>query len=176
MSVPIAIRESMKKHLWDLADKINWLNLSNTERSRYYANWTREEDIGDILSQYMDLVKVRVFIKDRIMKGYISERSSDPKRCFRILGIEDESMIIRNFKNPSGVILKDGRLICWGRAAEWKSILLSTFERCYEQSNLKSHAIVFFGSFGLYKDLQKRTMIEAAGNVLSINKIVWVDI
>ena len=74
--MPEEIRDQIRDHLWGLADKIGWSDLQDVERARYYELWTKDSSIGGKLAHFMDPRKVRVYIKDSLLKPYERGRLS----------------------------------------------------------------------------------------------------
>jgi hypothetical protein len=58
--MPETIRDAIRDKLWKLADDMGWSFLADSERSRYYEQWTKDESIGGQLGHFMDPRKVRV--------------------------------------------------------------------------------------------------------------------
>ena len=49
-------------------------------------------------------------------------RLSDDSMPRRMLGLSVDEKIVVKYIKPHGHVLKDGRIICWGRAHSWKTI------------------------------------------------------
>src|SRR5207253_1228063 len=49
MSLPPKTRKSIRDKVWTLADRADWLTLSDSIRSRKYEEWTRDPEIGGVL-------------------------------------------------------------------------------------------------------------------------------
>src|SRR5207253_501472 len=106
-------------------------------KSSWYEAWTKDQDIGGRLSRYMDQRRIRVYIKDTIMKGYVRSRQSDPALPFRALGIDEHIVVTESFERPHGRRLEDGRVIVWGSAEEWKLLVTALHERSYGVSGAR---------------------------------------
>ena len=132
MSVPANIRREIKERLWAEADRLNWSALSAADKSRYYSMWTETEAVGGKLGQYMDPRKVRVYIKDTLLKSYTREASASPARVFRVLGVEENTVATTTYIKPHGCLLPDGRQIAWSKASDWKLTLMALHERAFE--------------------------------------------
>ena len=50
-----------------------------------YEQWTKDESIGGVLSNYVDTRRVRVYIKDTLLKDYVRNTRSDATLPFRAL-------------------------------------------------------------------------------------------
>ena len=173
MRVPADIRNEIKDNLWLEADRLNWASLSSNDKSRYYSVWTEAEGIGGRLGQYMDPRKVRVYIKDTLLKTYARQASADPKRVFRVLGINEDAEIIKTFIKPHGCLLSDGRQIIWSKATEWKAALMALHERAFEQG--KPFALVLDETLGKFNDPSKREMVDNAARKIGVERVVWLD-
>jgi len=172
--VPDNIREALRTQLWDEADQIHWLSLPSGAKSKQYEAWVKHSAVGGILSRYIDTGSVRVYIKDTLLKDYASLKQGDEIMVCRVLGVSSD-LIVKKLKKPSGRILNDQRIICWGRASSWKAILMASFERAYTGKNLKPFAVILTGAAGPYKQDSVRKMIETAAKQLGIEQIKWLD-
>ncbi|SLN25149.1 hypothetical protein [Ruegeria meonggei] len=173
MRVPAEVREEIRKILWEEADRLNWSALASTDKSRYYTNWTEAEAIGGRLGRYMDPRKVRVYIKDTLLKSYMREASADPTRIMRVLGIAQDEAIAETYIKPHGCLLSDGRQIAWSKSSEWKATLMAIFERSFEIG--KPFAVVLTESAAKFDLASERDVVEIASQRLGIQKIVWLD-
>lgn len=174
MTIPRATRNLLKQRLWDTADQLGWQNLSQSDKARYYEIWTRDPELGGVISRYMDGGQVRVYIKDTLLKDYARVRMADPERPLRSLGIDDQVACIEKYIKPHGRRLDDGRVLCWGRSDDWKSILMAVHERAFYCKG-KPFAAVFMASCGKYHDAYSRAVVEDAGKKLGIERIMWLD-
>ena len=173
MTVPPDIRRNIKDWLWAEADRLDWSSLSTVDKSKYYTNWTKSERIGGKLSQFMDPRKVRVYIKDTLLKSYASGVSADPARVFRVLRVAEGSEPTRVFKKPHGCVLADGRHIAWSKARDWKATLMSLHERAFVEGT--PHAVVL-AELGTGFNLPSRqAMVEDAARKLGIERVIWLD-
>lgn len=176
MSVSKSVRTKLKIKLWKIADEIGWLNLSPSEKSKCYEAWTRTPEIGGLVARFMDSGKVRVYIKDTLLKDYTKARLADAERPLRALGAlvplqEPEEIYVK----PHGQRSPDGRIVCWGRAEDWKSILMALHERAYIRESARPYAAVLLLGDGRFRETNTRKMIEDAAQKLSIEKVVWLD-
>jgi hypothetical protein len=173
MNLPDTIRDSLLKRMWRIADEINWLALGPVEKTQYYENWTKDPQVGGVLQRYMPLGQVRVYIKDSLLKDYPQARRQNHEKPFRMLAIDGKTEIKRAFIKPHGRQLADGRIVCWGRAADWKSILFAVFERSFATRGTKPHAAVLTESAGKFSDPSARAIVIEAANRLGIEKLLW---
>jgi len=173
MNVPDEIRDAMKRKLWAIADQIDWLALGPIEKSQRYENWTHDPDVGGVLSHYMDVRQVRVYIKDTVMKKYPQTRRADARKPFQLLSIPQCTKPNRVFIRPHGCHLSDGRVICWGRAADWKSIIMAVHERAFQTKCARPYAAVFFQSAAKYGTDEARAVVNDAARKLGIERIIW---
>ena len=175
MSVPYIARTALKKKLWQRADGLGWAYLSPTDKSRHYEAWTKSPEIGGHLGRYMEQGQVRVYIKDTLLKDYTRSRLADHERPFRVLGISEGVYVVETYTKPHGRRLEDGRVICWGRADDWKTILMALYERTFGNSHCYPHAVVFLNSLGRFHEIQARVLVEGAATKLGIAKVIWLD-
>jgi hypothetical protein len=172
MSVPSTIRLEIKEALWAEADRLGWAELSATDKSRYYSIWTETETIGGRLSHYMDPRKVRVYLKDTLLKSYTRETSANPALALRVLGIDKNIIITETFIKPHGCLLSDNRQIAWSKASVWKVTLMALHERAFEDS--KPYAAVFTASASKFGLASQRAVIESAADKLGIKRLIWL--
>lgn len=172
--LPPAIRDAIQSKLWAECDDLGWLALPYAERAAYYERWTKDSTIGGQLAHLMDPREVRVYIKDTLVKPYVRERLLDSESAVRdALGLSEADAIQDRFIKPHGQRLADGRVLCWGRSREWKSILLAVFERAAEpQSSAFGAVLVESGQTELPA---KRALVRAAATKLEIPHIRWLD-
>lgn len=173
MSVPVQVRREIRDHLWAEADRLHWSGLSAGDKSRYYSVWTETEGIGGRLGQYMDPRKVRVYIKDTLLKPYTREASADPVRVFRILGLTGNVEVSATFIKPHGCLLPDGRQIAWSKASEWKATLMALHERAFKEC--EPFAAVLTESAVKFGLASERAVVESAADKLGIKRLIWLD-
>ena len=173
MRVPVSVRSEIKEHLWAEADRLNWSALSATDKSRYYSVWTETESIGGRLGQYMDPRKVRVYIKDTLLKSYTRETSANPARVFRVLGIDECAVVSATFIKPHGCLLPDGRQIAWSKASDWKLTLMALHERTFEAG--EPYAAVLSEAAARFGLASQRAVVESAAERLGIKRLIWLD-
>lgn len=174
MRIPDEVRRTLREKLWASADELDWLRLSWYEKSGYYEAWTKSPDVGDVLSNYMDHRRIRVYIKDTIMKGYTQSRQSNPAMPFRTLEISKDVEIAQEYEQPHGRRLKDGRVVAWGRADDWKLVLTAVHERSYGQDGVRPYAAVLMAANGKYYQHGVREMIRDAAKKLGIERLLWL--
>ncbi|WP_026987052.1 hypothetical protein [Fodinicurvata fenggangensis] len=169
------IREEVRQRLWADADQLEWTRLSDAEKSRQYSQWTEDPNIGGRLGAFMDPRKVRVYIKDTLLKSYTRERMADPRAAFRILGIPEDAVCFESFIKPNGCRLTDGRVVCWSLASYWKPTLLAVYERAYWISEASPHGAVLFHAADQFPNLRTRMMVEDIAARLEIQQLRWVE-
>jgi hypothetical protein len=173
MSVPASIRREIKERLWAEADRLNWSALSAADKSRYYSMWTETETVGGKLGQYMDPRKVRVYIKDTLLKSYTREASASPARAFRVLGFDEDVVVSTTFIKPHGCLLVDGRQIAWSKASDWKATLIALHERAFMEG--QPYAAVLTEAAAKFALASQRAVVESAAERLLIKRLIWLD-
>ena len=174
MSVPDTTRTALRERLWQQADSLGWATLSPADKSYHYEVWTKDPQIGGRLGRYMGQGKVRVYIKDTLLKDYTRSRLADHERPFRVLGISEGAYVVETYTKPHGRRLEDGRVICWGRADDWKTILMALHERTFGNSRVLPYAALFLYSVGRFHEMYARMLVEDAATKLGIAKVVWL--
>ena len=175
MSVPISIRDVLRQILWEQADVLGWIMLRPSDKSHWYGRWTRDPNIGGRLGRYMDQGKIRVYIKDSLLKDYTRSHLAESERPFRVLNVKDSLHVEKMYTKPHGRLLADGRVICWGQADDWKTILMALHERTFGKSHVYPYAAVFLFSTGRYHESSTREMVQDAADKLNVKRVVWLD-
>src|SRR4051812_21124517 len=121
MMIPEEIREGIRERLWSAADDLGWSTLADLERARYYERWTRDQTIGGQLAHFMDPRKVRVYIKDSLLKPYERARMlRTESEVWKLLELPDPKELAVTYIKPHGRQLLDGKIVCWGKSRDWK--------------------------------------------------------
>jgi len=175
-SLPTDIRDRVKQKIWTKADELNWPRISDAERTAWYENWTKDKDVGGVLSHFMDARKVRVYIKDSLLKPYLRSRLQDDwSRVLLAINMKTNNIVVKKaYDKPHGRQLLDGRVICWGNSRDWKTILISVFERAYQLEGGCPHAAVLLET-GKTTNVGTREMILNASQKLGLSHLVWID-
>lgn len=174
MIIPDSARTRLFETVWGEADRIDWIRLNTNEKRKYYETWTRDESIGGLLRRYLDAGKVRVYLKDTVLKEYTRNRLSAPERIYRVLGLDAENAR-ESYEKPHGHRLEDGRILCWGKASDWKTVLLATFERAYAKDDYQAFAAVLLFSTGKFHEVDSRIIVQDVANRLGIQRLEWLD-
>jgi hypothetical protein len=170
--VPDDVRQRLRAALWARADELGWQNLTWVEKSPIYEAWTKDPEVGGVLSRFMDARQVRVYIKDTVMKGYVRNRQADAAAPLRMLGI-DAASVAETFERPHGRRLNDGRVIAWGNAEDWKLVVMALYERSYGDKACAPYAAVLFQARGKFHDAETRLMVEGAASKLGVARVLW---
>ena len=177
MRIPEEIRDDIRAKLWAEADDLGWSTISDMDRARHYETWTRSAEIGVRLGHFMDPRKVRVYIKDSLLKPYERKRLSlTEDDVWRTLAMESRSLsIVDSFIKPHGKLLDDGRVICWGKSRDWKLILFAAFERSKRNEGALPFAVVLLESGKTIANAE-RELVRDAARRLSIERIEWMEV
>lgn len=175
MSIPTKVRHEVRDELWGEADLLDWDRLSAGEKTRLYTIWTNSPRIGGRLAGYMDPRRIRVYLKDTLLKPYTRDRLDDFGLVLRILTIPETVKVTKSYIKPHGRCLADGRIIAWSRASEWKLTLLAIHERAFSAKGTVPYAAVLMYASAKYADKISREMIGDAANRLGIQQLVWLD-
>jgi hypothetical protein len=173
--VPKDIKDRITTELWARADQLDWARLPDSSRAEWYENWSKDPKVGGILLNFMDARWVRVYIKDTLLKPYIRSRTGEAEeRVFRALGMPAVPQAIAEYVKPHGRVLIDGRVVCWGNSRDWKSILISVFERATEGTGWSPFAAILLES-GKTHAPSARALIQEVAKRLSIERLEWLD-
>jgi hypothetical protein len=173
--VPDAVRTELKARLWRIADQLRWAGLAASDKASLYEQWTRDPTIGGVLARFMDARRVRVYLKDTLLKDYTRERLDDWSRVSRVLRIPSDDTVAETYIKPHGRRLRDGRIVCWGRAEAWRDVLLALHERGVLCDRARPYAAVFLHPVARFAEPRIRAMIEQAATKLGIEKVVWLE-
>lgn len=175
-NVPKEVKERIQVLIWSKADELAWPRLSDLEHARWYENWAKDSEIGGVLAHFMDPRRVRVYIKDSLLKPYQRNRLHEGwERVSSALDLGPASPTTADrFAKPHGRILIDGRVVCWGNSRDWKTILFSVFERAYRSSSRSAYAAVFIET-GRTNEDSLREMVRDASDRLGIARAIWLD-
>jgi hypothetical protein len=173
MRIPNAVRTALRARVWAEAERLGWDALTNLERSQRYDVWTDDPEVGGVIERYVDKGQVRVYIKDTILKRYAQHRLGDPARVLRVLRIPADAAVAAEYRQPHGRALADGRLVAWGRAEEWRLVLMALHERAFGAPDLRPYGAVLLQAGGRFEGVS-----AAAGDAarrLGIEQVVWLD-
>ena len=173
--IPDSIRDDIKVRLWAAADSLRWSTLPDGERAKQYELWTRDPAIGGQLGHFMDPRKVRVYIKDSLVKPYERARLSLLESdVWRLLSFPDPGPRAERYIKPHGQRLVDGKIVCWGNSRDWKLILMAVFERSHTRPGSDPFGAVLLES-GRTSDEYRRRVVREAATRLGIQNLAWVD-
>lgn len=174
MKIPDDVRDRIRDLIWERAADLGWSDLPDTERSRHYEQWTRETAIGGTLAHYMDPRKVRVYIKDSLLKSYERERVSGTEQDIRdSLGVAPGIEVAQRYIKPHGLRFVDGQLIAWGKSRDWKLVLMAMYERAALNPGSTAFGTVLLES-GNTADATTRKLVRGAATRLGIARLEWI--
>lgn len=172
--VPKDVRDQLIKKLWDAADGLGWLSLSDVAKSNYYDNWSKDPTIGGRLERFLPQREVRHYIKDGLLKIYCRERrGAELEAICRLAGVQGTIKPTKKFERPHGCVLGDGRVVCWGAADKWKSVVMAMHERCFGHDDRIRFAVVFTQADAHFGDVSARAVVDDAAARLSIPHVRW---
>ena len=175
MKLPDDVRDRIRDMLWERANDLGWSGLSDVERSRYYEQWTRETAIGGTLGHYMDPRKVRVYIKDSLLKPYERARVSGTEQdILAVLDVDPTREVVHRYIKPHGLRFIDGQIIAWGKSRDWKLILMAVYERTALNHGASAFGTVLLES-GNTTDDSTRILVRGAAERLGIARVEWID-
>jgi hypothetical protein len=174
MNIPDDVRDRIRNLIWSRADELSWSELPDTERSRYYEQWTREPGIGGTLAHYMDSRKVRVYIKDSLLKPYERTRlSGTEQQILQKLTLSGNIEVTQRYIKPHGLRFVDGRIISWGKSRDWKLVVMAMYERAALSPGSSPFGMVLLES-GKTADAATRTIVREAASKLGVQQLEWI--
>jgi hypothetical protein len=175
MRIPDDVRDRLRDLLWSRADNLGWSALGDGERAKRYEQWTRDPEIGGTLAHYMDARKVRVYIKDSLLKPYERMRlSSTEHQILGCLGLTAETEVAERYIKPHGIRFADGKIVSWGNSRDWKLVLMAMFERGTTRQDSSQFGTVLLEN-GKTRDAAARKMVREAARRLGIERMEWLD-
>lgn len=175
MTIPPHVRREIRDRIWARADELDWAVVPAAQKAAQYALWTDDPEVGGVLSRYIAKGKVRVYIKDTLLKDYIRAHHGDAERPLRILRIAPNTPTIEEFIKPHGRVLKDGLVVCWARAADWRHVLMALHERTFGHADRIPFGAVLLQANGKFEDPGFRAMVRSAADKLGVENLVWVN-
>jgi hypothetical protein len=171
--VPADVREQVEQLIHGVAGDRDWSSLPSTEKAEAYADWARDPRIGGVLAHYMDARRVRVYIKDTLLKPYVREElKTRMPAVLACLGIARDTVIGEEMIKPHGVRFREGDLVCWGNSRDWKSLLMTAFERARAfPSGCTSVVLIETGQTA---ERAARETVRDAASKLRIDRIEWL--
>lgn len=170
MKIPLQIKKDITAIIWSEADAINWLRLSDQEKSRQYEKWLVSDNVGCLMGHYLDQRNIRVYLKDSVIKPYSRERTKSLPAAFVAIGIIGPQNYKEEWIKPHGRILADLRCICWGPANDWKSIILSVYERSYRYPQAIPFAAALLGPLGKMAQTDEQNLVACVARKLGLRK------
>lgn len=173
--IPDDVRDRMRKLISARAKDLGWHELNDAERSKHYEQWTSDKDVGEKLAHYMDPRKVRVYIKDSLLKPYERARlSGTEKEIMKRLGVQEGDEVDERYIKPHGVKFADGRIVSWGNSRDWKSVTMAMFERAALSPGSTAFGMVLLEN-GKTAEAKTRKIVRDAARKLGIEKLEWID-
>ena len=174
MKIPDDVRNRLRDLIWERATNLGWSELPDNEKARHYEQWTREIAIGGTLGHYMDPRKVRVYIKDSLLKPYERARvSGTEQEILGALGIDPALEVAQRFIKPHGLRFVDGKIIGWGKSRDWKLVLMAMYERGALNPGTATMGTVLLES-GNTSDVGARALVRGAATRLGISRLEWI--
>lgn len=167
------IKHTVIERVHKIADEVDWLHLTIPQRKQLYESWTSDPEIGGLLEQVMDANRVRVYLKDTVMKTYSRSQRLEILTLLDRIGVTFGS-VTREFIKPQAVLCDRCDLYTISVAKEWKNSVMSAYERGYEVGTLKTNSVYLTEhTSGRYVDRSYRKMIGTAATRLDV-KVHWV--
>jgi hypothetical protein len=175
MKLPDRIFDGLREKLWVLADEMKWATLPDRQKTQHYENWSRDPELGGVVSRFVPDQNVRLYIKDTIMKPYLLARLEGAVHPLKALGLDPDEVAAENYVKPHGRRLADGRVVCWGLATNWKNLIMALHERTFLASKASPFGLVLMYASGRMQQARVRMMIDDAAKKMKIEKVVWLN-
>jgi hypothetical protein len=123
----------------------------------------------------MDPRKVRVYIKDSLLKPFERARMSGTEQdILAVLDVDPTLEVAHRYIKPHGLRFVDGQIIAWGKSRDWKLILMAMFERTALNPGASSFGTALLES-GNTADDRTRILVREAAMRLGIARVEWID-
>ena len=173
--LPPGVKATVKERLWKSADALGWATFDVHQRSKQYGLWMADPNIGGVLRDYMDPDKARSYLKDTLMKPYARASLFDEGLVLRVLALNaDTSRSAMRFERPHGLLLPGKRVVCWGKADDWKLILMAVHERAYSRAGTPFAAVLLPPMIRFPND-DTRAVVASAASKLGVEQIRWIE-
>jgi hypothetical protein len=173
-ALPVAVKKEVQARLWKRAEAMDWESMTVIERAKQYTVWVSDPEIGGVLAAYMDARKVHPYLKDTLMKPFARANLSDAGRALSALGIPPAGVVAERYERPHGVRLQTRGVVCWGKADDWKLMLMAAHERAFAR-RVPIAGVVLLPPLARFIQAQARDVVEDAGRKLGIAQIAWHD-
>lgn len=173
-ALPPAVKREIQSRLWQRAAAMDWESMTVIERAKQYALWVSDPEIGGVLAAYMDARRVHPYLKDTLMKPFARANVSDAGRALCALGLPVGAPALERYERPHGVRLQQRGVVCWGKADDWKLVLMAAHERAFVKRSAIA-GVVLLPPLARFIRAQTREVVEDAGRKLGIAHIAWYD-
>jgi hypothetical protein len=173
-ALPPAVKKEVQARLWKRAEAMDWESMTVIERAKQYTVWVSDPEIGGVLAGYMDARKVHPYLKDTLMKPFARANVSDAGRALSSLGLPATTAVVERYERPHGVRLQQQGVVVWGKADDWKLMLMAAHERAFARA-APIAGVVLLPPLARFILAQTRDVVEDAGRKLGIAQIAWHD-
>lgn len=173
-ALPTAVKREVQTRLWTRAEALGWESMTVIARAKQYALWVSDPEIGAVLAGYMDARRVHPYLKDTLMKPYARANVSDAGRALTALGLAGTGTVAEKYERPHGVRLHSEGVVCWGKADDWKLVLMAAHERAFVR-HVAIAGVVLLPPLSRFIQQLAREVVEDAGNKLGMGRIAWHD-
>lgn len=166
-------KQQIIDRIFAIADQVDWMYLPQPAKRLYYEEWTSDPQIGGVLAEIVGQENVRVHLKDTIMKLYARSRQPELPALLEAMSVHYDE-ITRKYEKPDAILCDGIALYTIAPAKQWKTSLMSAYERAYDARGLTKNLLFFTEHVtGRFVDRSYQEMIEAAGLKLGV-QVQWV--
>ena len=155
MSLPKTMRVQIRDKLWSQADEMGWSGCQMLIAPANMSYGHETHLVGGLIGHFMDPRRVRVYIKDLLIKPYERYRILQTGQAVLHLLSIDQEPVAEEFIKPHGRRLEDGRIICWGKSRDWKLILMAAFERAYLRRGNRAFGVALLETGKTFEDMSR---------------------
>jgi len=129
--VPDDIAKEIKECVFQEANRAHYLARSRTDNGNFLGQLVAMPNVGGRLSQYMNKVEVRTYIKDAILNRYSKDKTQEErpsdieqiilhkvgvKACFVEQEVKSQISLFISTSNACFVVVADGTVLKWETA------------------------------------------------------------
>lgn len=146
-----AHRDDVIRRIYKDAKQLDWLYVSNHEKTVQYRRWLEDPEVGGVLEQWMALDEARVWIKDGVMKEFARALAGEgsfahllddhPHAPDRVIGqaLGSGWEINGEIKTkPMNTVVRNGdavKTVYWGAPKDVKHLVWAALEQSYRQKD-----------------------------------------
>ena len=147
--MPTKVSNSVKKAVYNLADKVDYLAQGRTENGLFMDELISSANIGGVLANYMAKADIKTYIKDAILNRYAKDKKEEAnqtnnevliKECFDLDAIKLEhtassrASLYKTAESGVFIVVAEGTYLKWETALR-KAMLYSASKPFFQKKD-----------------------------------------